>query len=600
MICRILISLVFYFSGSIAFSQSYTNNMYVNYKLEIDTSDLTGYNVVIEINNAPSVFHLAMATHHEYDDRYWRFINNFKAGPGKTNFIRKDSSLWEISTKEKNVAISYRLQMPSMTGNSRPAWRPFLSSNGGLVGDMHSFMYIVEKPGMQVNIYFKIPGDWKIATGLTSTKIPNTFYANSAKMLLDCPVMVGKFSEWHFTVKGIPHKVVYWPSSNAKMPGNDTTLLVNNIKKIAQQVIDLFGEVPYANYTFLFRSDSYGALEHSNSVTIGLPAETFQRDIADNYNEIIHEYFHTWNLMALKPAEYSDLNYGPNEKAKGLWWSEGLSLFYADVIARRAGLPIEDSDRLAHLKHLIERYYWNPGNAKVSPENTSLVSNSTPDESGDYLLSVHLQGEIIGSMLDLIIRNTTNGKSSMDDLMREVFSKFSSKGFNDKNIQQTAELICHCDLKSFFEKYVYNGNEMRFNEYLKVMGKQITLTWKEAMDNGKPTPDLTMFSWTKPGESIVRVGLSRPESCWGRAGLHTGDKLISVNSIPIKTRDDYFQIIRNIKTGDVVLIEVEQNGIVKKIKIPVTSYKIPEVQVSSLPLISAKQQKIFLSWALSK
>ncbi|MEP6927561.1 MAG: hypothetical protein ABI834_07990, partial [Ginsengibacter sp.] len=507
----IQIRLLFIFSFAIVSSlhiaaQKIISKTNINYILRVDTSDRSGYDVEIHISDAPKIFHLAMATHNEYDDRYWRYVENFRVHPeGKNNYVREDSALWKIISAVKNVVIKYRIHLPASNEIQRPVWKPFLSLTGGMVGDIHSFMYLTELPQTPSHITFQLPAGWQIATGLETTNKPNTFYAPNAKVLMDCPVLVGKFYTWNFSIKEVQHKIVYWPLSNAT--SFDTLLLVNNIKKIVQETVKLFDTIPYRNYTFLLQDGAYAALEHSSSVTIGLPSATFEKEKADMNNEIAHEYFHAWNLVSLHPAEYSDVYYGPQEKAAGLWWSEGLSMFYADLLLRRANLPADDSTRIIHLEKLIESYFSNPGNANISPEKASLESNEQPGGLGDYYPSVHLQGELLGTMLDFIIRDATNNKRSIDDVMRKMFKDFSgSKGFYSADIERTVKDICNCDVHSFFENYVYHANEINFNNYLKLIGKKIEVTWAAANENGKPMPDLNIYPWIKRGETIVRIG----------------------------------------------------------------------------------------------
>ncbi|MBA3674844.1 MAG: M61 family metallopeptidase [Chitinophagaceae bacterium] len=569
----------------------------VGYTLRVDTNNLSGYDVEINIKNAPKTFHLAMATHKEYDDRYWRYVENFRAeSKEKISFERKDSALWKINSSGKNITIKYRIHLPVLTGTVRPVWRPFLSKTGGLVGDMHSFMYLVEDARISSYITFKIPENWKIATGLASTSDAKIFYASSAKTLMDCSVMVGNFLSRSFIVQGIPHKIAYWLLPDAK--SFDTSVLVKSVKKIVKETIQLFGKAPYKNYTFLFQDGAYGALEHNNSVTMGLPTATFQRDITDMYNEIAHEYFHTWNLVALRPAEYSDLNYGPKEKAKGLWWSEGMSIFYSDLILRRANLPTYDSTRIIHLEKLIERYFSNSGNYKISPESSSLESNEQPGGLGDYYPSVHLQGEITGAMLDLIIRDASNSKYSIDDVMRKMYYDFpEEKGFYGKDIEQSVKNICGCDAYSFFQSYVYNANILDFNRYLKLIGKKVNITWKQAVDEkGDPSPDLDIFIYRRVGDTVFSIGLTNPESCWAKAGLHTNDKVIFINDMPVTGRESLRNIQRDLKIGDNVKFTIKRNSILQKIIVPVTGYNTPTAIITDLKNTTMKQQRIFQDW----
>lgn len=572
----------------------------INYILRIDTSDLSGYDVEMHIQNPPKSFHLAMATHKEYDDRYWRFAEYFTVeSKQKINFIREDSALWKIISPGKDATIKYRIHLPASNGQ-RPVWRPFLSATGGLVGDLHSFMYMVEQLHTPSHITVQLPQNWKIATGLTTTNDPTIFYAPSSKALMDCPVMIGKFYSWNFTVKGVPHQIVYWPLPNAI--SFDTSLLINNVKKIVTQTVKLFDIMPYKKYIFLFQDDAYGALEHSNSVTVGIPSINFQRDIVDMNQEIAHEYFHTWNLMALRPAEYSELNYGPQEKAGGLWWSEGMSIFYSDLLLRRSGIATYDSTRTIHLEKLIERYFSNPGNAKISPVKSSLESNAPPGGLGDYSVSVHLQGEVVGAMLDLITRDATNGEYSIDNVMRKMFYRFpEKKGFYSADIEKAVKDICGCDVHFFFEKYVYNANEIDFNKYLKLIGRQVNVTWKQATDeSGKPMPDYQMNIYKPVGDTGFNILIFNAESCWAKAGLHTNDKVISINDMPVTGQQTWRNIVRNLKIGDNIKFIIKRNQVIKEIIVNVTGRTVATAQITALVNITTKQQKIFTAWNNSK
>src|SRR5205814_1158289 len=113
---------------------------------------------------------------------------------------------------------------------------------------------------------------------------------------------------------------------------------------------------------------------------------------------------------------------------RGLWFSEGLSMYYADLLLRRAHLPVRDSTRVIHLENLISRYLSNGAYAHFSPEEISRAAYATrPDALGDYEAGVHLPGELIGAMLDLVIRDATDGRRSSDDLMRMMLDRFGAE-----------------------------------------------------------------------------------------------------------------------------------------------------------------------------
>jgi len=334
------------------------NPVQIDYILTVDSTDFSGYNVEMQIHNAPHVFKLAMATHHEYDDRFWRYIQNFKvtSSQGNVKFVKSDSALWQISVTGDNAFIRYKINLPQQS--SRFAHRPFLSSMGGLVGDIHSFMYMPDEMNISSTVTFHLPKTWQIATGLEPTKKINIFTASSAEILLDCPVLIGRLHKWDFNADDVTYTIAYLPVDGAA--AFDSSTLVNDTKKIVQQAVNLFHGIPYKHYTFLLEDGVNGAMEHSNSVTLGAPSRMLATDMKELYEELAHEFFHTWNLMSIKPAEYTPLNYGQQQTSAGLWFSEGFTMFYADLLLRRAGLPladIADSTRISHLQSLIARYY---------------------------------------------------------------------------------------------------------------------------------------------------------------------------------------------------------------------------------------------------
>ena len=570
----------------------------INYILSVDTADLFSYSVEMRIRNIPDTFHVAMFAHPEYDDRYWRFIEhlNVESKAGRSGVLREDSALWGIITSGGEVTIRYRIHLPVQQQPLRPAWRPFLSSTGALVGGPHSFMYVIGAELAPSYVTLNIPNTWQAVTGLEPTADPQTFFAPSVGVLVDAPILIGHLKIWSFTLDGVPHRVVYWPTPNAM--AFDSGRLVSDIKKFVEQAAVLFGRFPYREYSFMLLDGAYGALEHSNSVTVGIPSSEISKDITAYLSEVAHEFFHTWNLMRIHPLGYGEVSYKTPPLSRGLWWSEGLTLFYADLLMRRAGLPTFDSTRKTHMEGLLTRYFGSPGNMHISPEKVSLAAYGPPGMLGDYSASTHLQGELIGTMLDIMIRDATNGKRSIDDVMRKMLEQFSGeRGFTASDIEKILTGVCGCDMHPFFKNYVSGNKTIEFDGYLKLLGLHSTISWTDARDEqGKPLPDFRVYAWQPLSENIARLGITDPASCWGKAGLHTGDQILTVNGNKIKTAADFRLLIRTLKIGDKLSIEVRQPKGVLKTNIVISGYSQPSVQLSEMPVTTAKQRRMYAEW----
>ena len=574
----------------------------VSYALRIDAADLSGFDVEMHVRNAPDTFRIAMAAHPEYDDRYWRFVDGPRVDVrGRQGVVtREDSALWRVMAPGGEATIRYRIRLPAAEGSLRAAWRPFLAPTGGLTGGPHAFMYIVGATLVPSHVTLDLPAGWDVATGLVPTSDPRTFFAPSADVLVDSPIFAGRFRTWRFAVDGTPHRVVYWPLAEATP--FDTTAFVGALQGVVRHAVALFGRAPYREYTFVFQDGAYGGLEHLNSATLGAPSSSLARDQAPLIGEAAHEFLHTWNLMRIRPAERGDVHHRQTGQSRGLWFSEGLAMYYADLLPRRAGLRVGDSTRLAHLERLLERYLFNPGNAAISPERASLAEYGTPPGSlGDYDPSVHTQGELLGTMLDLIVRDATAGRRSMDDVMRAMLVRYSgARGFTSRDLERTVADACGCPMQAFFDSYVRNARRVDFDRYLGLIGLRARVTWEPAVGaDGQPSPDRRLVAWTPPGERALSLLLTDPSSAWGHAGLHTGDRVVAVNGTPIATWPDLRGVIARARVGDTVDVEVTRPTGPWRTKVVVTGYNRPVVRIEEALAAATERQRLLRQGWLS-
>ncbi len=217
---------------------------------------------------------------------------------------------------------------------------------------------------------------------------------------------------------------------------------------------------------------------------------------------------------------------------------------------------------------------------------------------GDYFASTHLQGELLGTILDLVIRNATNDRKTIDDVIRKMMEKFSGeKGFVSKDIEQVVTNICQCNVHSIFNDHIYGNKPIDFNHYLALIGLRVDTSWVIAADrDGKPYSDLRVYAYQLPGDSSVRIGINEPSSCWGKAGLHTGDIVRSVNGIAVTNAMNLRRQLNNMKMGDHVIIEIQKKGSIFKTGVIVTGYMQPFVKIEAIKNQTEKQKQLLLSW----
>ncbi|HEV8363098.1 MAG TPA: PDZ domain-containing protein [Gemmatimonadaceae bacterium] len=576
----------------------------VHYAIRVDSANLSAFAVEMNIRNAADTFRLAMSAHPEYDDKYWRYLEDLRieGRGGAATISRIDSSLWRVRAPGGEATVRYRIHLPTPDESPRAAWRPFLSPSGGLIGGPHSFMYIVGSTLAPAHVAVTLPNSWQIATGLTPTSDPRTFFAPTFDNLVEGPIFAGHFMSWRFFVDAVPHRVVYWPAPNATP--FDTTRFVDGVRRMTEQAVAVFGRPPWREYTFIFQDNAWGGLEHANSVTLGVSSAALARDPLASLPEAAHEFFHAWNLMRIRPAEYRTVDYRVQPPTSSLWFSEGLTIFYADLMRRRAGLPTSDSTRTQHLTNIIARYLSMPGLARYSAERVSQVAyNAEAGALGDYGASTHLHGEVIGAMLDFIVRDATDGRRTLDDVMRLMLERFGgTHGFVGRDVERVIEDVCACDVTPFFDAHVRSGSAIPFDRYLALIGLRPRVEWIPAVSQStsEPIVDLRLYAADVPPGQLARLVLTHPESPWARAGLHTGDRIVSVNGAPARTWLEFRGILQRIRIGDTTRMEVERAGKRLTVNVVAVQQTRPLVRLEEIAGASPKATRLREAWALGR
>lgn len=458
-------------------------------------------------------------------------------------------------------------------------------------------MYLTNATLAPSHLTLDLPEGWDVAAGLAPTSDPRTWFAPSIDVLVEAPIFAGRLSSWRFVVDGVPHRVVYWRAPGA-VPF-DTVQFVGGIRRMVEQGVVLFGRAPWREYTFMFRDAAWGGLEHANSVTLGISSAALARDVASHLPETAHEFIHAWNLMRIRPAEYQSVTWRAQPPTSGLWFSEGLTIFYADLLLRRAGLPVDDSTRVSRLESIIGRYLANPGHSRLSAERVSEAAyNAGQDALGDYTASAHLQGEVLGTVLDLIARDATSGRRSMDDVMRLMLERFAGeRGFLGRDIERAVEDVCGCDVTPVFDAHVRRGTPIDFDRYLRLIGFRTRVTWTPALTReGQPAVDIRVWAYEQPDDGSLRLRIGSLESSWGRAGLHTGDRLVSVNGAAVRSWPEFRAALVKARLGDSMRIEVARPTGAFAVKVPVVGYDRPVVRIEADGKANSKAEALREAW----
>ena len=93
-------------------------------------------------------------------------------------------------------------------------------------------------------------------------------------------------------------------------------------------------------------------------------------------------------------------------------------------------------------------------------------SNSGINPTG-ATVSYYNKGAVLGLLLDAKIRRVTDGRRSLDDVMRLAYERYSGeRGFTAQEFLATTEEVAGTDLKDWFRRFVSSTDELDYSDVL--------------------------------------------------------------------------------------------------------------------------------------
>ncbi len=275
-------------------------------------------------------------------------------------------------------------------------------------------------------------------------------------------------------------------------------------------------DLPSRGYTFFFHIGPYedqggGGMEHRNSTAIAATSVEAASAIA------AHEFFHVWNVKRIRPRTLEPVDYTKEQYTRALWFAEGVTSCYASFTLERSGLwsKMQFYDDLAlQISELQSR----PAHTWQSAEASSLdawLEKYDAYNAPDRSISYYDKGQILGVLLDLAIRDATDNRKSLDDVLRRMNEEYAKKGkfYDDSNgIQEAVEEVAGKSFDDFFNRYVSGTAEIPYNDFLSMAGLELKPSAAEPEDrSGQPSGRFLISEIAHPSERQrrIREGLLR-------------------------------------------------------------------------------------------
>ena len=382
---------------------------------------------------------------------------------------------WRVAS-DGPVTVSYRVY-----GNQRSVTTNYVGADYAVICGAPTFLTLVEPGGTRTHdIHYTLPAGWVAATGLSPIAgQTNGFRATSYDILVDSPLLAGPVGLRTFDVAGKRHTVATVGDASTW----EADAATNDLHTFVDEVSRFWGFLPYDQYVFLFMfRPGGGGLEHLNSnlstvLTSSRPGAPTDRGRWNSLGLAAHEYFHLFNAKRLRPVELGPFDYEKPPTTGSLWLAEGVTSYYSDLLLARAGLRTIDQ-HLAAMSSLIASLQTAPGRRLQSVEQSSLQvwnnSNSGVAPAATTV-SYYTKGTIMGLLLDARIRKATNGRRSLDDVMRLAYERYAGEsGYTAEQVRLTAEEVAGTSLQDWFRRSVSSTDELDYAEMLDWFGLRFT------------------------------------------------------------------------------------------------------------------------------
>ena len=430
------------------------------------------------------------------------------------------------------------------------------------LNDEHAFLnpamillYIPERRAEAVTLFLsELSPEWNVASAHFAAAVgvggaaPGTrsflLRAPNYDGLADTPIEIGKFQQ--FDLGGVsPHitVVVHGDKWRKKQ-------IEDELKRICEYEIKLMEGAPFDHYTFILhigRGAGGGGMEHSYSTAIGVPSDEYLAGVA------AHEFFHLWNVKRIRPATLEPVDYTKEQYTRALWFAEGVTSTYGSYTLVRTG--IWSKDRFYQdLGEQITELESRPANRWQSAEQSSLdawLEKYPLYNQPDYSVSYYTKGQVLGDLLDIVVRERTNNTQSLDDVLRAMNKDFAKQGkfYRDSlDVRLEAEKIAGGSFEEFFQKYVAGTAPFPYQQVLSLAGLDLRTTEHQRATLG--------FAGERESSGVFMVRAVDADGLAAQAGLRVGDAILTWNGGEVPRRPSRW--VMEQKAGDLLTLHIRR------------------------------------------
>ncbi len=501
-------------------------------------------------------------------------------------FEKSNKDTWQIQTTDcQFVRVEYSYYASELNAGSS-----YLDDQQLYVNPVNCFLFADQTHAYELSL--DIPASWKIASSLKFED--NRCVVAHFDQLADSPFICSAQLEqasyevngYHFHVWFNNQKFIQWEK------------VLSDFEKFTRAQIEDFSEFPVNEFHFLIQTlpyNAYHGVEHLEStvITLGPNHDVF----GSLYKELLgvssHELYHVWNVKSIRPAEMQPYDFKEeNYSVSGLVY-EGITTYLGDLYLLRSGVFTLDQ-YLLELSKQLQKHFDNPGRFHYSVGASSFDSwldGYTPGAPGRKV-SIYTEGCLLAFVTDMKLREATNHKYGIQEVMKRLYFDFAVKGigYTWQDYQVTLENVSGISFKEFFDRFVFGTEpyESILVETCEFFGLEIKQV---------PSPS---YSEAKLGMKVspkgpdFQINAIYPGSPADLGGLSINDEILGVNHMRLQGNLDAWL---NYNDSGIKTLLINRNGRLLEKTLPeVNRFFYLTHSVHRLEILNQHQRKALKCW----
>ena len=476
--------------------------------------------------------------------------------------VRPDPHQWNVIGHGGEVTLTYTLYADWADGTYTG-----IDRTHGHLNMPATFIWARGLEARPIELSVRVPEGtgWQVATQLVPSDDPYRFTAPDLAYFLDSPTEVSAFWLDSWPVSGDQQRVRV--ALHHAGTEEEAASYARDVRAIVEASRQIYGALPrfdHGTYTFLADYlpwvDGDG-MEHRNSTVVSNTSSLAENRIGI-LGTVAHEFFHAWSIERIRPASLEPFDFEAANMSGELWFGEGFTSYYDDLILWRAGL-ITDEVFAARMGGIANTVTLAPGRRFFSPVEMSMQApfvdaavSIDPNNRSNTFLSYYTWGSGIALGLDLTLRTRFEGVT-LDHLMREMWRAHGSPEvpYRVDDVEAALARVTGDPgfAADFFRRFVRGREVPDYAALLAAAG----IGHDPLRPGGAWIGPLPIATDAGGATVTATPWIGTPLH---DAGLDRGDRILALDGRPVASAEEIERVLADHRPGDRIGVRYESRG----------------------------------------